>query len=393
MAQGARHRRTAHGVGLSALGLPGAWRRAYGSRHTAHGQRWALGLSEFEVGSWRLEVGSWKLTTSSCRRRLPAARTGAPPVRGKGACSHPSIGFEREDTFFRPRPSGLRASTEGRFHAAHDHALDLCRDPQKRSQAVAESSSAPGMPEARASLDRVHPSAPATPVLRDVQHALAREYGHESWIALKKAVSPSAEPAQHSWRALSVAGYEQLAQDFVLTHDAHDLDALAAAEHPLPAASSRWTMSVQRSGGGSTPTGNGGSGVPKNYLELDEARTLIAQDAGFGSWAALTAAVSSGKRRVPPYAIDPVANRIAPRRRLTDAEWDELIAVMKERRITSLDAGGLMTDAVLARLAALDHVTALNLAGSREVTDDGLLHLARMPQLQELDLSEYRVAS
>src|SRR5262249_58491308 len=31
-------------------------------------------------------------------------------------------------------------------------------------------------------------SAPARPVLRDVQHALAREYGYESWIALKAAV-------------------------------------------------------------------------------------------------------------------------------------------------------------------------------------------------------------
>ena len=62
---------------------------------------------------------------------------------------------------------------------------------------------------------------------------------------------------------------------------------------------------------------------------------------------------------------------------------------MKERRITALDAGGLMTDAVLARIAKLDHVTALDLGGSRQLSDDGLLHLARMPQLQDLSLSEY----
>ena len=48
-----------------------------------------------------------------------------------------------------------------------------------------------------------------------------------------------------------------------------------------------------------------------------------------------------------------------------------------------------MTDDVLARVAELDHVTALSLGGSRQLTDDGLLHLARMPQLQQLDLSEY----
>src|SRR6185295_83621 len=77
------------------------------------------------------------------------------------------------------------------------------------------------------------------------------------------------------------------------------------------------------------------------------------------------------------------------RRRMTTAEWDELIGVLKERRIPALDANGLMTDAVLARLAELDHVTSLSLGGSRELTDDGLLLLARMPQLQHLDLSEY----
>ena len=49
-----------------------------------------------------------------------------------------------------------------------------------------------------------------------------------------------------------------------------------------------------------------------------------------------------------------------------------------------------MTDAVLARVAELDLVTRLNLGGSRELTDDGLLHLARMPQLEHLDLNETR---
>src|SRR5439155_102779 len=59
------------------------------------------------------------------------------------------------------------------------------------------------------------------------------------------------------------------------------------------------------------------------------------------------------------------------------------------RRITGLGADGLITDAVLARVAELDHVTALSLGGSRELTDDGLLQLARMPQLEYLNLSEY----
>jgi hypothetical protein len=90
-----------------------------------------------------------------------------------------------------------------------------------------------------------------------------------------------------------------------------------------------------------------------------------------------------------PYALDSKDNRIGPRRRMSAADWDEMIAVMKERRIPALDAGGLMTDEALARIAALDFVTSLSLGGSRELTDDGLLHLVRMPQLEHLDLSEY----
>lgn len=128
---------------------------------------------------------------------------------------------------------------------------------------------------------------------------------------------------------------------------------------------------------------------PKKYLTRDEARTVIAQDAGFGSWDAMTKASATGASPVPVYAIDTKNDRIAPRRHLSDQDWDELIAVMKDRRITGLDAGGLMTDSVLARIATLDHVTSLSLGGSRQVTDDGLRHLARMPQLQHLDLSEY----
>jgi hypothetical protein len=127
----------------------------------------------------------------------------------------------------------------------------------------------------------------------------------------------------------------------------------------------------------------------KSDLQLEEAQTLIAQDAGFGSWTALTQAVATGAPPVAAYAIDTQENRIAPRRQLSDKEWDELIGVMKERRITALEASGLMTDTVLARIAQLDHVTALSLGGSRQLTDDGLLHLARMPQLQNLNLSEY----
>lgn len=46
-----------------------------------------------------------------------------------------------------------------------------------------------GDPDARARLLRAYPGAPAHVTLRDVQHALARERGHESWIALTRAIA------------------------------------------------------------------------------------------------------------------------------------------------------------------------------------------------------------
>lgn len=69
------------------------------------------------------------------------------------------------------------------------------------------------------------------------------------------------------------------------------------------------------------------------------------------------------------------------------SDWDAVISLMKEKGIPGLNAEGQMTDEALERISHLEHVTHLNLGGSDELTDDGLLHLARMPQLQELDLS------
>ena len=62
------------------------------------------------------------------------------------------------------------------------------------------------------------------------------------------------------------------------------------------------------------------SRVPKNYLQLEEAQTVIAQDAGFGNWTALIQAVSGGPAApVEAFEIDARENRIGPRRRMTDA--------------------------------------------------------------------------
>ena len=80
---------------------------------------------------------------------------------------------------------------------------------------------------------------------------------------------------------------------------------------------------------------------------------------------------------------------LQPRQPLTDADWETIIGVIREHRIVRVSANGFMTDAALDKLSHLPHVTGLALGGSRQLTDDGLMHLARMPQLEKLDLSEY----
>jgi hypothetical protein len=47
-------------------------------------------------------------------------------------------------------------------------------------------------PDAQARLKQAYPSAPSNPSLRDVQHALAREHGHESWTSLRRAMDMDA---------------------------------------------------------------------------------------------------------------------------------------------------------------------------------------------------------
>jgi len=52
-----------------------------------------------------------------------------------------------------------------------------------------------GDASARERLRHAYPSAPTEPTLRDVQHALARERGHESWVSLTASVNHAASPA------------------------------------------------------------------------------------------------------------------------------------------------------------------------------------------------------
>lgn len=185
----------------------------------------------------------------------------------------------------------------------------------------------------------------------------------------------------------SIADVEQVALDLVQAHDTGDAAALerlgrhygrTLTHGDVRAGVWRRVYALRQR------AADGG----ERRLEVAEARELIAREAGFGNWTAFVEATAAG-RPAPgtPYQIDRKENRIAPRRVLTSGEWDAVLGVMNEERITALRGGGEITDAILARVADLGSVTRLDLEGARQISDDGLQHLARMPQLIELDLS------
>ncbi|MCI0391097.1 MAG: hypothetical protein MOB07_20315 [Acidobacteria bacterium] len=225
--------------------------------------------------------------------------------------------------------------------------------------------------------------------LADAQFVLAREYGFENWVSLVlhvKALSP-ADLEQH----------ERLAQDLVaayrsgdaeaihrlneLFHSSYDLGQIREfVQHrlsSLPDAESRIAD-----------------------FTLADAQLLVARLYGFESWARFVEGSAQppsdprtaphGMSATPPfYRIDWKHGIVEPRQPMSGKDWDRILGVMAEMRLTGLNANGQISDDVLERLSELDFVTTLHLGGSKRLTDEGLKHLARMPNLQELDLSDY----
>ncbi|HEV8445414.1 MAG TPA: ankyrin repeat domain-containing protein [Gemmatimonadaceae bacterium] len=131
-----------------------------------------------------------------------------------------------------------------------------------------------------------------------------------------------------------------------------------------------------------------GADVP---ITLDDARWLIARDNGFTTWIGLIeytidhAADSHPKAAAPFHVLSKPNEELPPPLERT-RDWDVAIATVKSRGLPGLDANGQMTDDVLERVSRLEHVTVLKLGGSKQLTDAGVAHLARMSELRELDL-------
>jgi len=243
--------------------------------------------------------------------------------------------------------------------------------------------------DARARLERALPELQSTPTLRDVQHALAREHGFPGWAALKEAVVSNAATGVRT-----LALYETKAGALL---EAYRTGTPEAMERHYRLTWHRRSWSAMRTyvqlDLGKRPTG------PDDPVEitLDDARYLVAIEHGFASWDALRSFTESpaapSRRAAKPVGLSrlhPEPDADVPESTRTIAssrDWDAVIRLLAIHPTACLDAGGQITDDVLADVARVEGVTALNLSGSRALTDDGLRHLARLPRLTHLDVS------
>jgi hypothetical protein len=219
------------------------------------------------------------------------------------------------------------------------------------------------------------------------QYALARDYGFESWPKLVHHVESVASSGR-------LTLYEQLASDMLAGYNGDNAALERVGAHLGDSYNNQQRQerlqdrinALQRRA--AEPT-------------LDDVRLVVARQFGFDTWEALgqslaqpvdTSDVSRSGLSTPPfYRFDTDQRVIQPQPPLTDADWDTIFAVMEERGITGISTSAI-TDHALDKLSRLDFVKKIDFSGARRLSDDGLLLLARMPQLEELDLSGWHIS-
>jgi Leucine Rich repeat len=238
-------------------------------------------------------------------------------------------------------------------------------------------------PDARARLERAIPNAPASPTLRDVHHALAREHGFPGWVDLKRAVARGRQERAHA-----LAEYETKAEALL---DAYRTGTPTAMERHYRHTWHRRAWKAMRTyvqlDLGKRPTEPDGD-VP---ITLDDARHLVATEHGFKDWDALQASTKSrpaGARLAakPVRLVELAATEDSESIAIT-RDWNEALQLMAAHPSACLAAQGQMTDDVLADVARIENIGALRLGGSQSLTDEGIRHLAKLSTLKHLDLS------
>lgn len=230
----------------------------------------------------------------------------------------------------------------------------------------------------------------AQPVtLADAQFVLAREYGFESWAKLKHRVEAMRPPGMEH--------FQQLAADLAAGYSTGDSPAIRQINwsYGTSFAWDRDPVDMQRH-----LTDWFASETRTADLALADAQQIVAHSYGFENWAAFVQSVTQQpdnpvstehsapvfiSATAPFYTIDWNAGSLSVRGPQSEKDWSTILSVIQEHRIARLNAGG-MTDAAMKRLPQLDCLTHLHIADSQGVTDQGILYLARMPQLQDLEL-------
>ena len=224
--------------------------------------------------------------------------------------------------------------------------------------------------------------------LADAQLAVARDYGFASWPRLV-----------HHIESVQAAGrldeFERLAND-MLAGCRGDADALRRliAHYGVSYSPEQVRVRVRDSVDAARGTDGG-------EPSLDDVRRMIAGQYGYESWPSFAEALAQppddaaasrlGASAAPPfYRIHRQERAIELRPPLTDGDWDTVFAIMREHGLTKI-ATSAFTDRAMEKLSRLDFVTSVNADGAQGLTDDGLLHLGRMPQLEELSLGGWHV--
>jgi hypothetical protein len=228
--------------------------------------------------------------------------------------------------------------------------------------------------------------------LADAQFAIAREHGFETWAKLKHHIEALRPPG--------IGPFEQLANDLAAAYTSGDETQVRAINANYGTAFSTdfhdpekvrqcmptWYASQSRSA----------------ELAIADARQMVAHTYGFENWARFAASLTQPtgdprsapvfvSTRPPFYTIDWNEGRLSARGPQTHRDWEEIFAIVEECKLSKLEAGGI-TDDAMKGLAELECVTHLNVAGSKGLTDEGAQHLARMPQLVDLEIGGWHTA-
>jgi ankyrin repeat protein len=225
--------------------------------------------------------------------------------------------------------------------------LDNLRREAKRWMKALQS----GEAAARERLRRAYPRAPAAPVLRDVQHALAREHGFENWRALLATLSVRGAPA--------LAAYERLAADLLRAYAQGDDAALRRLNDHFH---SDIGLDELRDGVTRRLAAVPAERVPAGTFSLDHARLLVALRLGLESWAQL---VDLFTDRRPSSEAPPIPSvyvpRIAPGMIMPVEIAAQLPVKMRDgSRCTTMDVWEVLTACRAGNLARLQELAAFN---------------------------------